>query len=387
MKMNEFDIIYLRTNTKLHSEKGKYYMTELVFNIVFSILLLPIYFLCSAWMLKEAFSLTDVTFREYINRRYRRETEELEFTDEPPVYTDPEDIELSRKTQNMDASSRELMFFLKEHSSDPKQSLHLINAYSYCSFLGFSAFLLAQYTAISRSPDKLKFALLGNIILLILNLGLLLAGKIYRTKHPIDEMTAEKLRFKHLRENEEKKRVSIRNIIIYCLVGLLFFGGLLYVDFSLAGVFSASHNQTPQSTQVTPQIKINYINVNTVLTKRNFETANIPTTYWYYDEDKLLNVCAGVKDGIKFEYYEYSNSETTDLVYNSITYSVSTDMEPSEREGCETKLPDGNKIFTALIDGVYQLCIYKDNTVVYAYSESGLDEINSILYELGYLQS
>lgn len=362
-------------------------MNELVFNIVFSILLLPVYFLCSAWMLKEAFSLTGITFREYQNQIYRRETEELEFTDEPPVYTDPEDIELSRKTQNMDASSRELMFFLKDHSSDPQQSFRLIKAYSKCSSLGFAAFLLAQYTAISRSPDKLKIALFGNIILLVLNLGLLFAGKIYRTKHPLDEMTAEKLRVKHIRGKEEKKRVRIRNIVIYCLVGLLFFGGLLYVDLSMAGVFSTPQKQVPQSTAITQQIKISQHKVHTVLTERGFETANIPTTYWSYDENKLQNVCAGVKDGIKFEYYEYSDGETTDLVYNSITYSVSMDMQPSERERFETKLPDGNRIFTALIDGVYQLCIYKDNTVVYAYSESGLDEINSILYELGYLQS
>ena len=43
-----------------------------------------------------------------------------------------------------------------------------------------------------------------------------------------------------------------------------------------------------------------------------------PTTYWRYEEQKLGNVVSGLKDGAGFEYYEYYDDETVDLVYNQI---------------------------------------------------------------------
>lgn len=362
-------------------------MNELVFNIVFSTLLLPINLLCGAWMLKDAMNLTGMTFGEYWKLKRRQEQEEFELT-EPPVFTDSEDIELSKKTIRMDASQRETIFFFKHYSSDPKRSLRLTKAYAECTFIGFSALFLSNYTALSRNPDKLNFALIGNIILLIFNLGLFFAGKIYRNRHPIDERILEELRAKRAEEKENGKRERVRNIIVYIIVGLVFLGGMIYVNLSMAGVFSQQKHQVQQGTPtVTTNVQISREKVHEELTERGFETANIPTTYWREDEKKLMNVCSGVKNDIKFEYYEYSDNQTTDLVYNSIVYTVSSDMEPSERRRYEKELPEGNKIFAAKINGVYQLCIYRDNTVVYAYSENGSTEINSILYKLGYLQT
>ena len=121
--------------------------------------------------------------------------------------------------------------------------------------------------------------------------------------------------------------------------------------------------------------------------ERGYETYEIPVTYWELDENKLMYVCAGVKGEDKFEFYEYSDVETTDLVYNQISYRVSPDMEPSEREKHETELPGGNKMFTAVVDGVYHLVMYQGNTVVYAYSPDSLDEINDILIQIGYLKN
>ena len=132
--------------------------------------------------------------------------------------------------------------------------------------------------------------------------------------------------------------------------------------------------------------KTSQSDVNTVLIEQGFETANIPTTYWFYDENKLTNVCAGIKDDTKFEFYEYTDGETTDGVYHSISYAVAQDMEFDERVQHETELPDGNKIFTVKIGGVYHLVMYQDNTVVYAYSPKSIDEINDILARIGYLK-
>lgn len=51
----------------------------------------------------------------------------------------------------------------------------------------------------------------------------------------------------------------------------------------------------------------------------------------------------------------------------------------------EAELPSGNRIFTAVIDGIYHLVVFGENTLIYAYSPDSLDEINEILIQLGYL--
>lgn len=86
-------------------------MNLFCFSILFSVLILPLNFLCIRWMHKRAFDLTGVTRWEYLKRTAQRETEEaLEFTDEPPRYTDPEELALSKKTARMKVSNVSLCF-------------------------------------------------------------------------------------------------------------------------------------------------------------------------------------------------------------------------------------------------------------------------------------
>ena len=66
-------------------------------------------------------------------------------------------------------------------------------------------------------------------------------------------------------------------------------------------------------------------------------------------------------------------------------YQTAPDLEPSERESYETTLSDGNKMFTIVIDGVHYLVMYRNDTVIYAYSSDFLEEINEILENIGYL--
>lgn len=108
-------------------------------------------------------------------------------------------------------------------------------------------------------------------------------------------------------------------------------------------------------------------------------------SFWDIDEDKLLHVAAGLKGNSKFEFYGYSDDETVDLVYEQIVYQTAPDLEPSERESYETSLSDGNKMFTIVMDGVHYLVMYRNDTVIYAYSSNSLDEINEILADIGYL--
>ena len=125
----------------------------------------------------------------------------------------------------------------------------------------------------------------------------------------------------------------------------------------------------------------------TLLTEKGFETANVPTTFWEIDENKLLYVAAGKKGGTKFEFYGYTDDETVDLTYNQMVYSTAPEMENSTRESYETSLPGGGKIFTLAKDGLQYLILYKNDTVIYAYSKSSLVEIEEILRKIGYLEN
>lgn len=133
----------------------------------------------------------------------------------------------------------------------------------------------------------------------------------------------------------------------------------------------------------TRPIMVDFSDVHTVLSDRGFETANVPTTYWFYDEDKLTNVVSGIKEGTAFEFYEYTDGETTDGVFNSISYDISQKMEQSERDEKITELPGGGKMFHMTENGIFSLVLYKHNTVIYAHSNEKSTDILDILSELG----
>ena len=341
-------------------------MTELTFNIAFSIILLPVNFCCAFWMFREVLKLSKLTFREFLR------------------FTSHRTLPSGRLRSNGRQSF--LFRFFAETSSDPQRSSKLLWAYGISTLPGLAALLLAEYAAISNHPDKVKFAFIGNVILVFVNIGLVFAGKIYRENHPLDEMTADILEEKRAKEkHEDSKRNRTKYIIVYAVVGAFFFSILLGYHLGIANVSSdlrggSDHGQTMHSNG------ISHSDVNTVLIQQGFETANIPTTYWFYDENKLTNICAGVKEDTKFEFYEYMDGETTDGVYNSIVYDITQDMEFDERVEHETKLPEGNKMFTVIIDSVYHLVMYQGDTVVYACSSKSLDEINDILARIGYLR-
>lgn len=329
-------------------------MPGFICTFLFSILLLPINFCCAFWLFREALNLTGMTFQSFLKRNSH-----TVLPGRPGV------------------RQRFLLRFFSEHSSDPKTSGRLLWAFGICTLPGLGALLLAEYTALH--PDQLKYALAGDLILLTLNIGIALAGRAYRRKHPLDEQMAERLEAQRAKEKEEGKKTLAKSLLVYGIVGAFFLAVLSFFFLGIASI--GTQRKTAQPEQISLQ------DVNTVLVNKGYETANIPTTYWFYDESKLVNVCAGVKGENKFEFYEYTDGETVDGVYDRILASISQDMEPAERESHETTLPGGCKMFTAILNGIYQLVLYQNDTVVYAHSPDSFDEINDILMELGYLQN
>lgn len=70
--------------------------------------------------------------------------------------------------------------------------------------------------------------------------------------------------------------------------------------------------------------------------------------------------------------------------YNRIVYNLTADWESADRDAHQMDMPGGGKRFHAIIGGVHQLCVYRDDVLIYAYSADGLDEINEILLEIGF---
>lgn len=243
-----------------------------------------------------------------------------------------------------------------------------------------------SYTGFSvRNADQTPTAFIGNLLLLTINVALFVTGKIYRSKNPLDMRAEEKLEQKRKKERRENSKNRIKNRIVYTMVGAFFLAALLFFGLGMAGVI-----QAPQAISGHPKAgiaqTIDFHDVNTVLVEKGFETANIPTTFWSYHENKLENVCAGVKGNSKFEYYEYIDNEAASLVYDEIMHDLVSDEKASEQDKQETSLSHGGKMFTTVENGVDSMVLFQNNTVVYAHSPDNLDEIRGILTELGYLK-
>lgn len=337
-------------------------MKHQIFSIIFSIILLPVNLRCAFWLFRESMNLTGMTFKEFLET------------------TSSETLSLNTGSRQLKKRQRFLISFFKVKSSDPQKSIRLLWTFGICTLPGLAALNLAVYAAMHI--DKLKYAFIGNLILVAINIALVIWGKIYRKNNPLDDVTAEKLNAKRMKEKEYGRKKRAKNIIVYSLVGAFFLGILLFFMMGISGISQSRQYQQSQQTVISI-----HADLTTLLNEKGYETANIPTTYWEIDENKLLHVAAGVKGDSKFEFYGYSDDETVDLVYNQIVYLTAPELENSERESHETSLPDGNRMFTIVIDGVYYLVMYRNDTVIYAYSPDSLNEINEILTGIGYLKN
>lgn len=323
-----------------------------IFNIVFSIILLPMNVCCAFWLFREALNLTGMTFSEFVKKNYHKT---------PHI-----------KRHRLRRIQRLLAEFFYENSSNPQKSIRLSRMFGICTLPGLVALSLAAYSAMSLT--NIKYAFIGNIVLVMVNITILICGKIYRKNNPIDDIIAEKCSS----SKKSNKKNSVKNIIVYSFVGVLLCGILFFFMVGILGISHSKQNQNAISTQA---------DLIAILNEKGYETANVPTTYWEFDENKLEHIAAGVKGNSKFEFYGYSDDETVDLVYNQIIYFTVGEMENTEIASHETTLPNGNKMFTVKNDGVYYLVMYQNDTVIYAYSPDSLNEINEILTEIGYLKS
>ena len=322
---------------------------------MFSFLLIPWYLYCTAWIGRELFALSGMTFWEFVQKGEGR----------VPTATSSRH---SRSRRN-----RAILSLLMETSRDQEETLPLFKRYCYSTSLAFLPFIPSL---IPGMWDNWKVFLAWDVALFLAGLVIKAQGRGYREKHRLDPLQEEELEARQRRQN--KTFLTKKSLVVYGLVGLYFLGLFVVIITGGGQIFRAGDNQQ----RVAPD----FYDVHEAVSDAGFETANIPTTYWRYEEQKLGNVVSGLKDGAGFEYYEYYDDETVDLVYNQICSDIAPEMTAQPREEWSQSLPNGGERCTLTRDGVTYEVLYWGNTVVYAYAPEGSEEITDLLVELNYIR-
>lgn len=322
---------------------------------MFSFLLIPWYLYCTAWIGRELFALSGMTFWEFVQKGEGR----------VPTATSSRH---SRSRRN-----RAVLSVLMETSRDQEETLRLFKRYCYSTSLAFLTFIPSL---IPGMWDNWKVFLVWDVVLFLVGVVIKAQGKGYREKHHLDPLQEEKLEDRQRRQN--KTFFTGKSLVVYGLFGLFFLGMFVVIVTGGGQMFSIWSNQQ--------SVPPDFYDVHEVVYEAGFETANIPTTYWRYEEQKLGNVVSGLKDGAGFEYYEYYDDETVDLVYNQICSDIAPEMTAQPREEWSQSLPNGGEEFTLTRDGVTYYVLYWGNTVVYAHAPEGSEEITDLLVELRYIE-
>ena len=322
---------------------------------MFSFLLIPWYLCCTAWIGRELFALSGMTFWEFVQKGEGR----------VPTATSSRH---SRSRRN-----RAVLSVLMETSRDQEETLRLFKRYCYSTLPAFLAFLPSLIPGLW---GNWWISLGWDVALFLAGLVIKAQGRGYREKHRLDPLQEEELEARQRRQN--KTFLTKKSLVVYGLVGLYFLGLFVVIITGGGQIFRAGDNQQ----RVAPD----FYDVHEAVSDAGFETANIPTTYWMYEEKKLGNVVSGLKDGAGFEYYEYYDDETVDLVYNQICSDIAPEMTAQPREEWSQSLPNGGERCTLTRDGVTYEVLYWGNTVVYAYAPEGSEEITDLLVELNYIR-
>lgn len=320
-----------------------------------SFLLIPWYLYCTAWIGRELFALSGMTFWEFIQKGQ----------DRVPMATSHRH---SRSRRN-----RAILAVLLETSEDREETLRLFKRYCYSTLPAFLTFIPSL---IPGMWENWQVFLVWDVVLFLAGLVIKAQGKGYRKKHRLDPLQEEKLEARQRQQN--KTFLTGKSLVVYGLVGLFFLVMFVVIVTGGGQLFRMGGSQR----SVAPD----FYDVHTAVTEAGFETANIPTTYWMYEEQKLGNVVSGIKGEAAFEYYEYSDDETVDLVYNQICYDIDPEVTDQKREEWSQALPNGGERFTLTQDGVTYDVLYWGNTVVYAHAPEGSEEITDLLVDLHYIQ-
>lgn len=329
-----------------------------------SFLLIPWYLYCTAWIGRELFALSGMTFWEFIQKGQ----------DRVPMATSHRH---SRSRRN-----RAILAVLLETSEDREETLRLFKRYCYSTL---PAFLTFVPSLIPGMWENWQVFLVWDVVLFLAGLVIKAQGRGYRQKHRLDPLQEEKLEARQRRQN--KTFLTGKSLVVYGLVGLFFLVMFVVIVTGGGQAFKMNGSLQWEAPPTSPlSVAPNFYDVHAALTEAGFETANIPTTYWMYDEKKLQNVVSGLKGEAAFEFYEYTDDETVDLVYNQICSDISPLLTSLGREEWSKPLAYGGEKFMLIQDRVTYYVLYWGNTVVYAHAPEGDEKITDLLLKLDYIR-
>lgn len=322
-----------------------------------SVLMIPWYLYCTSWMFQELCALSGLTFWEFIEKGQNR----------VPMATH------SRRSRSR--RTRAVLGVLLETSEDPEETQRLFRRYCYSTLPAAAAMFPISMVAVG-GQTWLPLVVDGAIFLL----GLVLkfqAGS-YRTRHPRNLQTEAKL--EQRRAKDQKAYPMGKLAGGYVVFGLFFLGMAAIIFLGASGAFQ---RQSKPTTGVEPPT---LHSVDTMLYAMGFETEDVSTSYWMYEESKLEQQVAGTTLDERFEFYVYSNDDSSLGAYNAICYDLTRDLEPDQRDAYEESLPFGGEGFTYTRDGITYYVLCWENTVVYAYAPEGGERISNMLEGLEYFE-
>lgn len=187
-----------------------------IFNIVFSIILFPTNVCCAFWLFREALNLTGMSFSEFVEKNHHKMPHSSRHR--------------LRRIQRL------LAEFFYQNSSDPQESIRLSRMFGFCTLPGLVALSLATYSATSLT--HIKYAFIGNIVLVVVNITILICERIYRRNHPIDDIIVEESSSSKI----SNKKNRVKHIIVYSFVCVLLCGILFFFMLGILGISHSNQN-------------------------------------------------------------------------------------------------------------------------------------------------
>ncbi len=126
-------------------------MNETTILIIISALLMPFNLLCIFWIFREVMNLSGVTFKEMVD----------------DIGGTLSTISTSRRHQGSRRRRRVIYNYVLEKSYEPERTKLLFKRYLYSTIPSAFALILTEYIALSKSENTKSIAIIGIVLLFI----------------------------------------------------------------------------------------------------------------------------------------------------------------------------------------------------------------------------
>lgn len=329
----------------ISNSKGIDFMRDIIICTICSALVVLLDTIVSNRILKEMFIYSGTTFEDM---RRHFENNSIHFQPASGRYS---------KRKRMAYRERVITEYILKCSANPQSAMALFNLYKYSTL---PIPIAVSFVLFERFLNNKAIILSVYAVLLLVVIGFWIALEVFKRKHPIDEITLEKLEEK--RSRQERPNLLPAKIFFAAAVIIMVAAPLI----SHFAVSTADLTKKPQPS-VQESIKIDCADINRSMTALGFEFDNENARYSFFENGRIVDYVIGKKGETVFEFYYYDNDKIANGLYNNIIKEIAPTAE------------SGSKVFTIAVDGVSYYVACKECTVVYAYSKDGYNDINELL--------